>query len=186
MSKRTSLEEGIKPHRFAGIFPEQFVTEAGGHSRGGEGRRSAYGHPLLSRWSHRLRPRWFSWAASNPTRRSAPPRWCAIYLTSCQARRSNHHEDHGFRIRPVPHRAPPLWYQSAHKFRRDAWFANIFIRQGLAVPAPSDFLHSTLRTYLGFLRAYLAHRREMAEMCNPVGSASKVTVSATGDCADWT
>jgi hypothetical protein len=31
MSKRTSLEEGIKPHRFAGIFPEQFVTEAGGH-----------------------------------------------------------------------------------------------------------------------------------------------------------
>jgi Tripartite tricarboxylate transporter family receptor len=31
MSMRTSLEEGIKPHRFAGIFPEQFLTEAGGH-----------------------------------------------------------------------------------------------------------------------------------------------------------
>jgi hypothetical protein len=28
---RTSLEEGIKPHRFAGIFPEQFLTEAGRH-----------------------------------------------------------------------------------------------------------------------------------------------------------
>ena len=28
---RTSLEEGIKPHRFAGIFPEQFLTEAGGY-----------------------------------------------------------------------------------------------------------------------------------------------------------
>jgi len=26
---RTSLEEGIKLHRFAGIFPEQFSTEAG-------------------------------------------------------------------------------------------------------------------------------------------------------------
>ena len=31
MSMRTSLEEGIKPHRFAGIFPEQFLTEAGGY-----------------------------------------------------------------------------------------------------------------------------------------------------------
>ena len=28
---RTSLEEGIKLHRFAGIFPEQFLTEAGRH-----------------------------------------------------------------------------------------------------------------------------------------------------------
>src|ERR1700686_5391307 len=28
---RTSLEEGIKLHRFAGIFPEQFSTEAGRH-----------------------------------------------------------------------------------------------------------------------------------------------------------
>ena len=26
---RTSLEEGIKLHRFAGIFPEQFSTKAG-------------------------------------------------------------------------------------------------------------------------------------------------------------
>ena len=26
---RTSLEEGIKLHGFAGIFPEQFFTEAG-------------------------------------------------------------------------------------------------------------------------------------------------------------
>src|SRR6185436_18609291 len=31
MSIRTSLEEGIKPHRFAGIFPEQFLTETSGH-----------------------------------------------------------------------------------------------------------------------------------------------------------
>jgi hypothetical protein len=28
---RTSLEEGIKLHRFAGMFPEQFFTEAGRH-----------------------------------------------------------------------------------------------------------------------------------------------------------
>ena len=28
---RTSLEEGIKLHRFAGIFPEQCSTEAGRH-----------------------------------------------------------------------------------------------------------------------------------------------------------
>ena len=28
---RTSLEEGIKLHTFAGIFPEQFFTEAGRH-----------------------------------------------------------------------------------------------------------------------------------------------------------
>ena len=28
---RTSLEEGVKPHRFAGIFPEQFLTEASRH-----------------------------------------------------------------------------------------------------------------------------------------------------------
>jgi hypothetical protein len=29
---RTSLEEeGIKLHRFTGIFPEQFATEGGGH-----------------------------------------------------------------------------------------------------------------------------------------------------------
>ena len=28
---RTSLEEGIKLHRFASIFPEQFSTEAGRH-----------------------------------------------------------------------------------------------------------------------------------------------------------
>ena len=28
---RTSLEEGIKLHRFTGIFPEQFSTEAGRH-----------------------------------------------------------------------------------------------------------------------------------------------------------
>ena len=33
MSMRTSLEEGIKLHRFAGIFPEQFLTEAGGHRK---------------------------------------------------------------------------------------------------------------------------------------------------------
>jgi len=31
MSMSTSLEEGIKPHRFAGIFPEQFLTETSGH-----------------------------------------------------------------------------------------------------------------------------------------------------------
>jgi hypothetical protein len=31
ISMRTSLEEGIKVHRFAGIFPEQFLTEAGRH-----------------------------------------------------------------------------------------------------------------------------------------------------------
>jgi len=31
MSMRTSLEVGIKVHRFAGIFPEQFLTEAGRH-----------------------------------------------------------------------------------------------------------------------------------------------------------
>ena len=31
MSLRTSLEEGIKPHWFAGILPEQLLTEAGGH-----------------------------------------------------------------------------------------------------------------------------------------------------------
>ena len=28
---RISLEEGIKLHRFAGTFPEQFFTEAGRH-----------------------------------------------------------------------------------------------------------------------------------------------------------
>jgi len=28
---RTSLEEGIKLHRFAGILPEQSLTEAGRH-----------------------------------------------------------------------------------------------------------------------------------------------------------
>jgi hypothetical protein len=31
MSLRTCLEEGIKLHRFAGILPEQFFTEAGRH-----------------------------------------------------------------------------------------------------------------------------------------------------------
>ena len=31
ISMRTSLEEGIKLHRFTGIFPEQFSTEAGRH-----------------------------------------------------------------------------------------------------------------------------------------------------------
>jgi hypothetical protein len=31
MSMSTSLEEGIKLHRFAGIFPEQFLTEARRH-----------------------------------------------------------------------------------------------------------------------------------------------------------
>jgi hypothetical protein len=31
LSVRTSLEEGIKLHRFAGIFPEQFLTEGGRH-----------------------------------------------------------------------------------------------------------------------------------------------------------
>src|SRR4051794_36144884 len=31
MPMRTSLEEGIKLHGFAGIFPEQFFTEAGRH-----------------------------------------------------------------------------------------------------------------------------------------------------------
>jgi hypothetical protein len=31
MSMKISLEEGIKLHRFAGIFPEQFLTEAGRH-----------------------------------------------------------------------------------------------------------------------------------------------------------
>jgi hypothetical protein len=31
MSMRTSLEEGLKLHRFAGIFPEEFFTEAGRH-----------------------------------------------------------------------------------------------------------------------------------------------------------
>ena len=30
---RTSLEEGIKLHRFAGMFPEQFLTEAGRHRK---------------------------------------------------------------------------------------------------------------------------------------------------------
>ncbi len=49
MSMRTSLEEGIKLHRFAGIFPEQFFDRGWPPPRGGGGRRSAYGHPLLSR-----------------------------------------------------------------------------------------------------------------------------------------
>ena len=31
MSMSTCLEEGIKLHRFAGILPEQFLTEAGRH-----------------------------------------------------------------------------------------------------------------------------------------------------------
>jgi hypothetical protein len=31
MSMRTSLEVGIKLHRFARIFPEQFLTQAGSH-----------------------------------------------------------------------------------------------------------------------------------------------------------
>ena len=31
MSMRTSLEEGIKLHSFAAIFPEQFATKAGRH-----------------------------------------------------------------------------------------------------------------------------------------------------------
>ena len=31
MSMRTCLEKGIKLHRFAGILPEQFFTEAGRH-----------------------------------------------------------------------------------------------------------------------------------------------------------
>src|SRR6266446_5333846 len=31
MSMRISLEEGIKLHGFAGIFPEQFLTETSGH-----------------------------------------------------------------------------------------------------------------------------------------------------------
>jgi hypothetical protein len=31
MSMQTSLEEGIKVHRLAGIFPEQFFTEVGRH-----------------------------------------------------------------------------------------------------------------------------------------------------------
>ena len=31
MSIRTSLEEGIKLHRFAVIFPEQLLTETGRH-----------------------------------------------------------------------------------------------------------------------------------------------------------
>ena len=31
MSMRTSLEEGVKTHRFAGILPEQSLTEAGRH-----------------------------------------------------------------------------------------------------------------------------------------------------------
>ena len=31
LSMRTDLEEGIKSHRFAGIFPEQFLTAAGRH-----------------------------------------------------------------------------------------------------------------------------------------------------------
>ena len=31
ISIRTSLEEGIKLHRFAGMFPEQFFTETGRH-----------------------------------------------------------------------------------------------------------------------------------------------------------
>jgi len=33
MSMRISLEQGIKLHRFAGIFPEQFLTEAGRHRK---------------------------------------------------------------------------------------------------------------------------------------------------------
>jgi hypothetical protein len=33
MSMRTSLEEGIKVHRFAGIFPEQFLTVASRHRK---------------------------------------------------------------------------------------------------------------------------------------------------------
>jgi hypothetical protein len=31
MSMRTCPEEGINLHRFAGILPEQFLTEAGRH-----------------------------------------------------------------------------------------------------------------------------------------------------------
>jgi hypothetical protein len=69
MSLRTSLEEGIKVHRFAGIFPEQFLTEAGRHREAvvAADQRMVircFGNDLA-----RLRPRCFSCAASNPTRR---------------------------------------------------------------------------------------------------------------------
>jgi hypothetical protein len=45
--------------------------------------------------------------ASNPTRRSAPPRWCAIYLTSCQLRAFQPHEHHDVRMRHFAPRHTP-------------------------------------------------------------------------------
>jgi len=43
------LEEGIQHHRFAAIFPRTVFDRGWRLQRGGGGRRSAYGHPLLSR-----------------------------------------------------------------------------------------------------------------------------------------
>ena len=83
------LEEEIKLHWFAGISPEQSFTEAGRHRKAvvAADKRmvircfgddfSGFVHDV----SH--------CDASNTTRRSAPPRWCAIYLSSCRPRSSN-------------------------------------------------------------------------------------------------
>jgi len=68
MSMRTSLEEGIQPHRFAAIFPEQFLTEAGGYS---EAVVAADQRMVIRCYRDDIAgfvPRCFSCDASNPTR----------------------------------------------------------------------------------------------------------------------
>ena len=72
---RTSLEEGIKPHRFAGIFPEQFLTEAGGYR---EAVVAADQRMVIRCLGDDLTSfvRCFSRDASNPTRAVSWPSCC--------------------------------------------------------------------------------------------------------------
>jgi hypothetical protein len=66
------LEEAIKLHRFAGISPEQFFTEAGRHREAVPPIRvwSSVALAMMSPASSTM----ILIAASDPTRRSAPPR----------------------------------------------------------------------------------------------------------------
>ena len=74
MSIRTSLEEGIKPHRFAGIFPEQFLTEAGRHREAVVAADQRMVIRCFGDDLGRLRPRCILCDASNPMRSIDFPR----------------------------------------------------------------------------------------------------------------
>ncbi len=101
------LEEGINLHRFAGILPEQLLTEAGCHR---DAVVAADQRMVIRCFGDNLACVVHDVSHVTPPIQRADQRQAMVRSLSnvVPAPGVPTHDDHGFRIRHAPHSAPPL------------------------------------------------------------------------------